>query len=148
MDVCITGYTQVVDPTGYTFKFKQGIRRDPMTGLCFNVSDLAASIKFYTSIGMTYNSDGTLSYGDSSDSTVVKLTQSEYPVVVGTGYGQIAVSTPDVYVLADTMKKNGITPTREPGPVPGIGTKITAVRDPDGYKIVFVDATDFEKELV
>lgn len=98
---------------------------------------------------MAANPDGTLSYGDSADTTIVKLTQSaEVPVVVGSGYGQIAVSTPDVYKLAETMKANGITLAREPGPVPGIGTKITAVRDPDGYKIVFVDATDFEKELV
>lgn len=37
--------------------------------------------------------------------------------------------------------------TREPGPVPGIGTKIMACTDPDGWKYVFVDEVDFEKEL-
>lgn len=36
---------------------------------------------------------------------------------------------------------------RAPGPVPGIGTKITAVVDPDGYKTVIVDEIDIEKEL-
>lgn len=38
--------------------------------------------------------------------------------------------------------------TRAPGPVPGIGTKITAVTDPDGFKTVVVDEEDIEKELV
>lgn len=37
--------------------------------------------------------------------------------------------------------------TRAPGPVPGIGTKITAVTDPDGFKTVLVDEVDIEKEL-
>lgn len=37
--------------------------------------------------------------------------------------------------------------TRAPGPVPGIGTKITAVTDPDGFKTVLVDEEDIEKEL-
>jgi lactoylglutathione lyase len=31
--------------------------------------------------------------------------------------------------------------------VPGIGTKIVACTDPDGYKYVFVDSQDFDKEL-
>ena len=37
--------------------------------------------------------------------------------------------------------------TREPGPVPGLGTKIVACTDPDGYKVVFVDGSDFLAEL-
>lgn len=47
------------------------------------------------------------------------------------------------------MPKSGGVPqvTRQPGPVPGIGTKITAVTDPDGFKTVLVDEEDIEKEL-
>lgn len=37
--------------------------------------------------------------------------------------------------------------TREAGPLPGLGTKITATTDPDGWKVVFVDEADFLKEL-
>ena len=37
--------------------------------------------------------------------------------------------------------------TREPGPVPGIGTKICATVDPNGWKTVFVDEEDFMREL-
>ncbi len=46
-------------------------------------------------------------------------------------------STPpqDVYKSAEQIKAAGGNVTREPGPVPGIGTKILACTDPDGYKI-------------
>lgn len=44
-------------------------------------------------------------------------------------------------------RRHNIQVTRAPGPVPGIGTKITAVTDPDGFKTVLVDEEDIEKEL-
>ncbi len=53
----------------------------------------------------------------------------------------------DVYKTAEQIKAAGGTITREPGPVPGIGTKIVATTDPDGWKIVFVDNEDFLNEL-
>lgn len=85
------------------------------------------------------------------DSTVFELTYNwgrseEYSK--GNGYAQVAISTKDVYKTAEDIKNAGGNLTREPGPVPGIGTKITACLDPDGYKIVFVDEDDFNQELV
>ncbi len=53
----------------------------------------------------------------------------------------------DVYKTAEQIKAAGGTVTRDPGPVPGIGTKIVACTDPDGWKIVLVDNEDFLKEL-
>lgn len=90
-----------------------------------------------------------MGFGPEADSTVLALTHNygENTYSAGNGYAQIAVSTPDVYVAADQMKKVGIQLAREPGPVPGIGTKICAVRDPDDWKTVLVDAEDFEKEF-
>jgi lactoylglutathione lyase len=61
---------------------------------------------------------------------------------------QVALSTKDVYKTAEQIRAAGGAITREPGPVPGIGTKIVATVDPDGYKWVFVDEDDFNKELV
>lgn len=57
------------------------------------------------------------------------------------------LSPQDVYKTAEQIRAAGGTVVREPGAVPGIGTKITAVTDPDGYKLVFVDEEDFLKEL-
>lgn len=49
---------------------------------------------------------------------------------------QIAISTDDVYKTAEVIRQNGGQITREPGPLPGINTKITACTDPDGWKTV------------
>ena len=49
---------------------------------------------------------------------------------------QIAVGTDDVYKTAEAIKLFGGQITREPGPLPGINTKITACLDPDGWKSV------------
>ena len=38
----------------------------------------------------------------------------------------------DVYKTAEQVKAAGGKVTREPGPVPGLGTKILACTDPDG----------------
>lgn len=65
----------------------------------------------------------------------------------GKGYAQVAISTKDVYASAAQVAAAGGKITREPGPVPGIGTKIVATVDPDGWKVVLVDEKDFLLEL-
>ncbi|CAI0390183.1 unnamed protein product [Linum tenue] len=90
-----------------------------------------------------------MGYGPEDKSTVLELTYNygvtEYEK--GNAYGQIAIGTDDVYKTAEAVKLFGGKITREPGPLPGINTKITACLDPDGWKTVFVDNTDFIKEL-
>lgn len=49
---------------------------------------------------------------------------------------QIAIGTDDVYKTAEAVKMYGGQITREPGPLPGISTKVTACVDPDGWKTV------------
>ena len=53
----------------------------------------------------------------------------------------------DVYKSAEQIKAAGGKITREPGPIPGINTKILATTDPDGWKYVLVDEEDFLNEL-
>jgi hypothetical protein len=60
---------------------------------------------------------------------------------------QVAIGTDDVYKTCDDIKAKGGTITKDAFEVPGIGTKICATTDPDGYKVVFVDNADFAKEL-
>jgi hypothetical protein len=64
-----------------------------------------------------------------------------------TSHTRTHLHSQDVYKTGDQIKAAGGKVTRDPGPVPGIGTKILACTDPDGYKIVFVDNEDFLKEL-
>ena len=67
--------------------------------------------------------------------------------MLGDAYAQVAVSTTDVYKCAEAIKAAGGKITREPGPLPGLNTKILATTDPDGWKLVFVDLQDFLAEL-
>lgn len=148
-------YVYTTDPTGYTFKLLQRKQRDPMCQVMLRVSDLASAVKAYTSMGMKVLSEKVPGHtimgfdDDQFDSTVLKLctTPEGAQVSLGDGYGQIAVSCPDVYETAKNVEAAGVQVARAPGPVPGIGTKITAVKDADGWKVVFVDAEDFEKEF-
>lgn len=53
-------------------------------------------------------------------------------------FGQIAIGTNDVYKTAEAIKLYGGKIIREPGPLPGINTKIVACLDPDGWKSVWL----------
>ncbi|KAL4374782.1 hypothetical protein AHAS_Ahas05G0216200 [Arachis hypogaea] len=79
-----------------------------------------------------------MGYGPEDENAVLELTYNygvtEYDK--GDGYAQIAIGTDDVYRTAEAIKLAGGKITREPGPVPGIGTKITACLDPDGWKTI------------
>lgn len=90
-----------------------------------------------------------MGYGPDESHPVMELTYNwgRENYSKGNAYGQIAVSTKDVYRTAERIKADGWKLTREPGPVPGIGTKICATEDPDGWKTVFVDEEDFLKEM-
>ncbi|XP_050366332.1 probable lactoylglutathione lyase, chloroplastic [Argentina anserina] len=90
-----------------------------------------------------------LGYGTEDNSPVLELTYNyginDYDK--GNGYAQIAIGTDDVYKSAEAVRLSGGKIILEPGPLPGINTKITACLDPDGWKSVFVDNVDFLKEL-
>eukprot|EP01084_Bolivina_argentea_P159854 278410_1 len=153
------------DPSGVTFLLTEGKRKDPIDRVILAVSDLEESIIFYKeALGMdvirkwsNVNSSlkeaslhAWLGYEENAnDGCVLELV---YPygtdkVNIGDLYGQIAISTPDVYEAAAEIESRGYEVTREPAPVPGFGTKITTIRDPDNYKVVLVDEEDFNKEL-
>ena len=59
----------------------------------------------------------------------------------GRGHLQCEMAKPrlgamqDVYKTAEAIRALGYEVTKEPGPLPGLGTKITASVDPDGWKV-------------
>ncbi|AQK50296.1 Putative glyoxalase family protein [Zea mays] len=60
---------------------------------------------------------------------------------------KVAIGTNDVYKSAEavdlaTKELVGGKILRQPGPLPGINTKIASFVDPDGWKVVLVDNTD------
>ncbi|KAK0580038.1 hypothetical protein LWI29_035495 [Acer saccharum] len=165
----VKGGTSVIafvkDPDGYTFELIQrGPTPEPLCQVMLRVGDLDRSIKFYEkAMGMKLLRKidrpeykytlAMIGYADEYETTVLELTYNygvtEY--AKGNAYAQIAVSTDDVYKSAEVVnlvtQELGGKITRQPGPLPGINTKITAFLDPDGWKTVLVDNEDFLKEL-
>ncbi|XLT45436.1 hypothetical protein HN873_038040 [Arachis hypogaea] len=71
-------------------------------------------------------------YGPEDKNIVLELTYI-YGITnyeKGNGYGQIAIGTNDVYKSAEAIKLCGGKIIREPGPLPGINTKIAVCLDP------------------
>ncbi|XP_074582354.1 lactoylglutathione lyase-like [Curcuma longa] len=155
----------VEDPDGYVFELIQrGPTPEPLCQVMLRVGDLERSIKFYEkACGMKLlrtkdNPDykytiAMMGYAEETETTVLELTYNygvtEY--TKGNAYAQVAISTEDVYksgaVVDLVTKELGGKITRQPGPIPGINTKIVSFLDPDGWKTVLVDHLDFLKEL-
>ncbi|KAL4603416.1 hypothetical protein ACB092_10G123100 [Castanea dentata] len=151
----------IEDPNGYNFELlERGPSPEPLCKVMLRVGDLDRSINFYKKafgmelLGKRDNPEykytkAIMGYGPEDKNAVLELTYNygvtEYDK--GNGYTQIALSTDNVYKSAEAIKLFGGKIIREPGPLPGINTKITACLDPDGWKLVFVDNIDFLREL-
>ncbi|GLT83292.1 hypothetical protein SLE2022_015890 [Rubroshorea leprosula] len=155
----------VKDPDGYIFELIQRENTpEPLCQVMLRVGDLERSIKFYEkALGMRVvkkvdrpeykYSIAMLGYAEEEKTIVLELTYNygvtEY--TKGNAYAQVAISTDDVYKSAEVVdlvtKELGGKITRQPGPIPGINTKITSFLDPDGWKTVLVDNEDFLREL-
>ncbi|KAL6200955.1 hypothetical protein ACLB2K_024670 [Fragaria x ananassa] len=155
----------VKDPDGYTFELIQRPSTpEPLCQIMLRVGDLDKSISFYErALGLKLlrrierpeykYTIAILGYAEEDQTTILELTYNygvtEY--TKGNAYAQIAVGTDDVYKSAEVVdlvtKELGGKITRQPGPIPGLNTKITSFLDPDGWKTVLVDNEDFLKEL-
>jgi lactoylglutathione lyase len=117
------------------------------------VGDLQRSLRFYTEALGTKLLRTTdrpeqkyslafVGYDDESRSAVLELTYN-YGVdryELGSAYGHVAISVPDVAAACEKARRHGGKVTREPGPVKGGTTFIAFVEDPDGYKIEFIES--------
>ncbi|KAM6585712.1 hypothetical protein CsatB_012714 [Cannabis sativa] len=155
----------VKDPDGYIFELIQRESTpEPFCQVMLRVGDLERAVKFYEkALGMRVvkrvdrpeykYSIAMMGYEEEEKTTVVELTYNygvtEY--TKGNAYAQIAIGTDDVYKSAEVVntviQELGGKITRQPGPIPGLNTKITSFLDPDGWKTVLVDNKDFLKEL-
>ncbi|KAI8016524.1 hypothetical protein LOK49_LG05G02017 [Camellia lanceoleosa] len=148
----------VKDPDGYIFEpIQRGPTPEPFCQVMLRVGDLDRSIKFYEKalgmkmlkkIDMPYSvscirqdSITMMGYADEMETTVLELTYNygvtEY--TKGNAYAQVAINTDDVYKTAEVVnlvtQEIGGKITRQPGPIPGINTKITSFLDPVYYSV-------------
>jgi lactoylglutathione lyase len=61
---------------------------------------------------------------------------------LGTGFGHVALSVPDVAASCAAIAAAGGVVTRPAGPVKGGTTIIAFVKDPDGYSIELIQDRD------
>ena len=116
------------------------------------VKDLDKSLRFYTEqLGMKLlrkrdypTGKFTLAfvgYGDESDSTAIELThnwEQAEPYSLGSGFGHLAVSVPDVYKACEQLAAAGVKIPRPAGPMAHGGSVIAFIEDPDGYRIELI----------
>lgn len=118
------------------------------------VGDLERSIDFYTRVlGMSLLRredfpDGKftlafLAYGHEATHPAIELTYNHgVPSYdLGTGFGHIALGTPDIHAACAAIRASGGHITREPGPMKHGTTIIAFATDPDGYKIELIQQT-------
>ncbi|MBR9908907.1 MAG: lactoylglutathione lyase [Gammaproteobacteria bacterium] len=117
------------------------------------VTDLEASIKFYTEVlgmGLLRRKDfpegrftlAFVGYGEESSEAVLELTHNwdtdRYEL--GDAYGHIAIEVADVYAACEKIKASGGKVVREAGPMKHGSTILAFVEDPDGYKVELLGA--------
>jgi lactoylglutathione lyase len=58
---------------------------------------------------------------------------------IGSGYGHIAITSPDLDATLAKLAEQGIEPEKPPYSVREGGSRLCFVRDPDGYRIEIIE---------
>jgi lactoylglutathione lyase len=118
---------------------------------CYRIFEVDRSVEFYKALG--FDEIGRIpirqeainvfmGLPDDGAEPRLELTynfdQSE-PYEIGTGYGHIAVSTPDLDGALERLAGQGIEPERPPYTIRDGGNRLCFVRDPDGYRIELIE---------
>jgi lactoylglutathione lyase len=117
---------------------------------CYRITDIDRSVAFYKALG--FEEVGRVPIRDEAvnvfmnipgdgDSPRLELTYN-YGVdsyEIGTGYGHIAITTPDLDARLAELREQRIEPEKPPYTVREGGSRLCFVRDPDGYRIELIE---------
>jgi lactoylglutathione lyase len=118
---------------------------------CYRISEIDRSVEFYKALG--FDEIGRIpireeainvfmGLPDDGPEPRLELTYNfgqSGPYEIGTGYGHIAVSTPDLDGALERLAGQGIEPERPPYTIREGGNRLCFVRDPDGYRIELIE---------
>lgn len=118
---------------------------------CYRITDIDRSIAFYRALG--FEEKGRLPIRDEAINVFMGLPDDgseprleltynigrTEPYEIGTGYGHIAITTPDLDGTLRRLAEQGIEPERPPYTVREGGSRLCFVRDPDGYRIEIIE---------
>lgn len=119
---------------------------------CYRVLDVERSVAFYEQLGMKEmrrvpirDEAINVFMGFEDDGPRLELTFNfgrEDPYEIGTGYGHIALRVADLDGKLEQLRLAGIEPEKPPYSVRAGGSRLCFVRDPDGYRVELIEATD------
>jgi lactoylglutathione lyase len=118
---------------------------------CYRIQDVDRSVDFYKALG--FNEIGRVPIRDEAINVFMGLPDDgpeprleltynigrEEPYEVGTGYGHIAITTPDLDSTLARLAEQGIEPEKPPYSVREGGSRLCFVRDPDGYRVEMIE---------
>ena len=119
---------------------------------CYRITDIDRSVAFYEALGFAEVRRAPIrdeavnvfmNLPEDGDNPRLELTFNfghTEPYEIGTGYGHIAITTPDLDARLAELKALGIEPEREPYMVGA--SRICFVRDPDQYRIEIIERED------
>ena len=113
--------------------------------MSYRVTDLAASIAFYTSLG--YEQVGQVDLGGGAILTMLKFPGEDVvtlelgyrpadgPVDIGTGFSHLPVQVDDLAATLDRLALEGLRPGPVERPGGSAGPQVSWLTDPDSYRI-------------
>lgn len=115
---------------------------------CYRITDPERSVAFYEALGFEKRRELPIRdeainifMGLPGDGDRLELTYNfgvdSYDV--GTGYGHVAVAVDDIDATLGRLAEQGIEPERPPYTVREGGSRLTFVRDPDGYRVEILE---------
>ena len=115
---------------------------------CYRITDPDKSVAFYEALGFEKRRElpirdeaVNIFMGLPGDGDRLELTYNfgvdSYEL--GTAYGHIALTVDDIGATLARLAEQGIEPERPPYTVREGGSRLTFVRDPDGYRIELIE---------
>ena len=118
---------------------------------CYRITDIDRSVAFYNALG--FEEKGRFPIRDEAINVFMGLPDDgpeprleltfnigrTEPYEIGSGYGHIAITTPDLDGALAQLAEQGIEPERPPYTVREGGSRLCFVRDPDGYRIELIE---------
>jgi lactoylglutathione lyase len=118
---------------------------------CYRILDVDRSVEFYRALGFEEVDrrpirdeaiNVFMNLPEDGDEPRLELTYNigrNEPYEIGTGYGHIAITAPDLDATLARLAEQGIEPEKPPYTVRAGGNRLCFVRDPDGYRIELIE---------